>query len=659
MRHRESTVKLSNKGRWSTAGILLAANLPLLAASHLPTIVISASRTEQTSIETPAGITVIERDEIEQSGAQNLQRLLQSRSGIQINSLYGDGSQATIDMRGFGPTAGSNTLILVDGRRLNNPSDIAAPDLNAIDLRRVARIEIVQGSAGTLYGNQAVGGMVNIITREPEAFSADIAVAAGSYKGREGYADISNRLDNGLAYRFSAKRRISDNYRDNNETDRNDFNLRLDYEYAHGSLFFEQQRIDHFQQLPGSLFADELAQNRRQSAAAYAGDFSETETDVSRFGLHQQLGHYWSFEGELTHRDNDREFQTGFRTFPGSLATQERTVKGFNPRFIGVYPMANGEARVTAGADLERTDYALQTSFGPTLLDQSVDAVYAQVTLPANDRITVTAGFRHASVDNDIESFAGVDQLDDSESVGALGVSLQANDSLRLFVRVDENFRFATVDEHTNPVFGQPVGLENQTGLSHEAGAEWRRPGFNAKLVIYRLDLDNEISFDTSGFSNINLDETKREGAILEGNWQIRPDISLGGSLTYTDPRITAGPFDGNRIPLVAARTGRLSADWTPSQRWHLFTEGLFSSKRVLGGDFSNSIEQLPGYGLLNLGSQFTTGPWRIGLRIDNLLDKQYSNAGAVGFDAGFTRRAAFFPAPERNLWLTLNYRIE
>ncbi|MEW8505512.1 MAG: TonB-dependent receptor [Candidatus Thiodiazotropha sp.] len=652
-------MKLSNRDRWLTAGILFVANLPLLAASHLPTIVVSASRTEQTGIETPAGITVIERDEIERSDARNLQQLLQSRSGIQINSLYGDGSQATIDMRGFGPTAGSNTLILLDGRRLNNPSDIAAPDLNAIDLRRVARIEIVQGSAGTLYGNQAVGGMVNIITREPETFSAHIAAAAGSYDGREGYADIGNRLDNGLAYRFSAKRRISDNYRDNNETDRNDFNLRLDYEYARGDLFFEQQRIDHFQRLPGSLFADELSQNRRQSAAAYAGDFSDTETDVSRFGLRQQLGRYWSFEGELTHRDNDRKFQTGFRTFPGSLATQERTVKGFNPRFIGVYPMANGEARVTAGADLERTDYALQTSFGPTLLDQSVDAVYAQVTLPATERISVTAGFRRASVDNQIESFAGIDRLDDSERVGALGFSLQANDALRFFLRVDENFRFATVDEHTNPVFGQPVGLENQTGISHEAGVEWRRSGITAKLVIYRLDLDNEISFDASEFSNINLDETRREGSTLEGSWQVRPDITLNGSLTYTDPRITAGPFDGNRIPLVAARTGRLSGDWHPSPLWHLFAEGLFSGQRVMGGDFSNSFEELPGYGVVNLGSQFTTGPWRIGLRIDNLLDKEYSNTGAVGFDAGFTRRAAFFPAPERNLWLTLNYLIE
>ncbi|MCU7795894.1 MAG: TonB-dependent receptor [Candidatus Thiodiazotropha sp. (ex Myrtea spinifera)] len=652
-------MKLSIKGRWLTTSLLLLTNLPLQAAFHLPTIVISASRTEQKSIETPASITVIERDEIEQSGAQNLQQLLQSRSGIQINSLYGDGSQATIDMRGFGPTAGSNTLILVDGRRLNNPSDIAAPDLNAIDLRRVERIEIVQGSAGTLYGNQAVGGMVNIITREPEAFSANIAAAAGSYKGREGYADISNRLDNGLAYRFSAKQRKSDNYRDNNETDRKDFNLRLDYDYQDGRLFFEQQRTDHFQQLPGSLFADEMAQNRRQSVAAYTGDFSDTASNVSRLGLQQALGANWTFEGELTRRDNDREFQTSFRAFPGTLSTQERVVKGFNPRFVGVYPLSTGEMHVTAGADLERTDYTLRTSFGPQLLDQSVDALYLQLTIPATNRISVTTGIRHTSVDNRIETGTTDDQLDDSFNAGSLGISLRPNENLRLFVRVDENFRFATVDEHTNPVFGQPVGLENQTGISHEAGAEWSRPGLSAKLVIYRLDLENEISFDTSGFSNINLDETQREGATLEGRWQIHPDITLGGSLTYTNPRITDGPFDGNRIPLVAARTGQVSGDWRLSPKWNLFAEGLFSSQRVLGGDFSNSFETLPGYGVLNLGSQFTTGPWRIGLRIDNLLDKQYSNAGAVGLDASFTKRAAFFPAPERNLWLTLNYRIE
>jgi iron complex outermembrane receptor protein len=647
---------LFSKGsRLITAGLLLLPNLPLQASSVLPTIAVSASRHDQASIDTPANISVIHRQAIQQSGAQSLQQLLQSQSGIQISSLYGDGSNGVIDMRGFGPTATSNTLVLMDGRRLNNTGDTASPDLNSVDLRRVERIEIVQGSAGVLYGNQAVGGMVNIITRPADAFSANVSLGGGSYKGLEGYAGIEDRLDNGLAYRFSAKKRESDNYRDNNETDRKDYNLRLDYDYASGALFFEQQRTEAYQELPGALFTDEMAADRRQSVAAYDGDYSDTETDVSRIGLMQSLGSDWTFEGELTRRDNDREFQTSFRTFPGSLSTQEREVKGFNPRFIGLIPIASRELQLTAGADLERTDYELATSFGSTILDQSVDAFYAQATLPVSGQLTLTGGLRHSSIENHIESFLGIDDLDDSLTAKSLGASYRANDSLRLFLRIDENFRYATVEEHTNPIFGNPVGLENQTGITYEAGAEWKRDGFSTRLSLFRLNLENEISFDASGYSNINLDDTTREGVTVEGSWQAAPYLSLGGSLSYTDPRISAGPYDGNRIPLVAARTGKLSGDWRISSRWNLFAEGIFSSKRVLGGDFSNSFEQLPGYGVLNIGSQFSSGPWQIGLRIDNLLDKEYSNSGSVGMDSSFTNRAAFFPAPERNFWLTLN----
>lgn len=642
----------------STSTFLLP-SIPVLAdETNLSTILVSASRTLQSNPLTSSVISAITREEIEQSGAHNLSQLLNGQSGIQLTSLYGDGSQTVIDMRGFGPAAQSNTLVLVDGRRLNNSGDTAAPDLNSIDLRRVERIEIVQGSAGILYGNQAVGGLVNIITRQPETFTAKVSVIAGSYQSREGYADIGDRLDNGLAYHFSVKRRDSDNYRDNNETERKDYNLRLDYDYDNGAVFFEQQRTEVYQELPGALFADEMAADRRQSVAAYDGDFSDTDTDVCRIGLMQSLGSDWTFEGELTYRDNDREFQTSFRTFPGSISTQEREVKGFNPRFIGLIPIADMALQLTAGADLDRTDYELVTSFGSTLLDQSVDALYAQATLPVSERLTLTGGLRHSSVDNHIESFLGIDDLDDSLTVTSLGASFSVNDSLRLFLRIDENFRYATVEEHTNPVFGNPVGLENQTGITYEAGAEWKRDGFSTRLSVFRLDLENEISFDASGFSNINLDDTTREGVTLEGSWQATPSLSLGGSLSYTDPRISDGPYDGNRIPLVAARTGKFSGDWRITSQWNLFAEAVFNSKRMLGGDFSNSFEELPGYGVLNLGSQFSSGPWHIGLRIDNLFDKEYSGSGSVGMDSSFASRAAFFPAAERNFWLTLNYHF-
>ncbi|MEJ2621265.1 MAG: TonB-dependent receptor [Candidatus Thiodiazotropha sp.] len=629
------------------------------AETELTPLVVSATRSEQLNPLIPAVIRIIDRQQIEQSAAHNLLQLLNGHSGIQISSLVGDGSQAVVDMRGFGPSAGANTLILVDGRRLNNSGDRANPDLNSIDLKRVERIEIVQGSAGTLYGNQAVGGMINIITRVPKTLSGQVTAGLGSDQHRDLYAGIGDQLVNGLAYNISAKWQQRDNYREQNESERSDLNLRADYRYRLGQLFFEQQWIDDEQQNPGSLFAEELAADRRQSADAYEGDFSNTESKISRLGVTQDFSDHWSLQGELTYRKNQREFQNSFRTFPGSPATQDRTVKSFNPRLIGNLPLPSGEASLTAGADLERTDYQLRTSFGPQILDQSIDAIYLQLLAPISDNTTATLGYRTAQVDNLIETDSSRDRLDDRLDAASAGISYTPDKSLRLFLRADENFRFATVDEHTNVVFGQPVGIDNQTGRSYETGVEWQQAQLMSRLLLYRLDVEQEISFDASGYVNTNLDETRRKGATLEAQWQATERLSLDGSLTYTDPEITDGPFKGKRIPMVASRSAKVTGHWQFSELWQLFLEGIFSSERVVSGDFNNSLESLPGFGVVNSGVHFRTGPWHASLRIDNLLDKQYANSAAAGYDSAYNQRVGYFPAAERNFWFSVNYMID
>ncbi|MBL3598561.1 MAG: TonB-dependent receptor [gamma proteobacterium endosymbiont of Lamellibrachia anaximandri] len=641
------------------AGFTALCSIPGQAELVLPTLVVSASRSEQPTITTPASITIITRQEIQKYHARDLSEILRGRGGIQIDDLSGSGRNATIDMRGFGPTAGANTLILLNGRRLNNSSDRANPDLNSIDLQQVERIEIIQGSAGILFGNQAVGGVINIITQQSEGFQADVLAGAGNYHGYNIRAGIGDRLENGLSYQISADKQHNDNYRDNNETDRKALNLRLDYGYQSGNIFFEQQFLHDEEQLPGSLFQAELEQDRRQSAAAYKGDFSDSRTRVSRIGLRHEIDPSWRFEGEFTYRRNDRDFQTSFRAFPGSLSTQDRTVRGLNPRFIGTFPLSGGDLLITAGADYERTDYELITTFGPQILDQEVDAYYVQVVMPFSPAWSATAGVRHAAVENAISTGGDPENLDDSINVGSLGLVYQPTPAWRLFARADQNYRFATVDEHTNVVFGQPVGIKNQTGTSYEAGVEWNTPGLRAKLLAYRLDLDDEISFDTGGFVNTNLDKTRREGLILEGEWALNSSLTLGGSFTYTNPEITAGAFEGNRIPLVSTNSARLFSDWDFVPHWSLLAEALFADERVLGGDFANDFPTLGGYAVVNSVLSYAADHWHATLRANNLLDKAYSSSGAVGFDETFTSRDAYFPAPERNFWLTLAYHFQ
>lgn len=651
-----------NHHRWlaaTTAVVLLQTIAANAAQTELEPVVVTATRSEGSGIPIPAGISIVGRGEIEASGARSLADLLRARAGVHVSDLFGDGSSATIDMRGFGATAVSNTLVLVDGRPLNNTSDIAVLDLSLVGLDNVERVEIVQGSAGTLYGNQAVGGLINIVTRgTPRRFEARIGADVASYDERQLTAKVGQRFDSGFAFNLRGRNRESDNYRDRNHAKLSQAGLRLEQTLAHGLIFLEHDSSEENVQLPGSLFKDELKADRRQSVSAYAGDFSETRTQTTRLGFKHGLSENWRFEGEATGRDNDREFVSSFRFSPGTLSTQRRKIATFNPRLHGTTPCGTGQCQITLGVDQEQTEYRLLTSFGPQNVDQKIDGVYGQAVIPLANTLSATVGARHTKVANDI--FTGTTtRLDDSVNVGSAGLSWRPQADWRLFARADQNFRFAKVDEHTNPVFGQPVGLNNQTGVSYETGAEFSRGTRSVKAVLYELKLDDEIAFDATGFSNINLPQTLRHGLLLEGSWPLARDWSLHGAYTWTDGKITAGPHEGNRIPLVPQSQARLAADWRLAAEWSMRMEGRWVGPQVNGSDFANTFPKLPAYTVADLNLRYRHENLETGLQVNNLLDQKYSETGAIGLDATFTSRDAYFPAPGRNLALTLAYRFE
>ena len=657
-----------------TAAITAGLSLPIYAetyaetmVSEIPAVVVSGARTEQSTLTTPASITIITRKQIDGSGANHIVEVLRGQGGIQIRDFYGDGTRATIDMRGFGDSASSNTLILVDGRRLNNP-DIGSPDLNSIALDDVERIEIVQGSAGVLFGDQAVGGVINIITRKAGALRHSLKLSAGSYNTVNLHAMTSQALENGVNYLVSLDVRESDNYRDNNESSYLNGFGKLGYDYSSGSVFAEVQYIDSDLDTPGALFADEVAADRQQANASFATDYSNAETTIGRIGLVQELSTNWSFEGELASRETDGDFRISFAGSPPSTDnfTQERKVHEFTPRFIGFIPALNN-TMLTIGGDLVESDYELSTVFGDQFNEQSQESVYVQAVIPAVEILDITVGVRHARVENELRDagfFAiyptGV-QIDDDVTVGTIGFAIKANDSWRLLLRADENYRFAKVDEFLQPdltpVFA-PIELKTQEGLSLEAGAEWAHGSNSAKFIIYKLDLENEIAFDPAAATfgaNVNLDDTERKGFIASGYWKTTQRLGFSLSYTFTDAEVTSGTTAGKDIPLVAEHSALLSTDYLISDAWQVYGELYAISDRVFSGDFDNTLSKLPGYALVNIKAEYSYKDFTFSGRVNNVLNKEYSDIGQLGFDpaAFFAPSEAFYPSPEINFLLT------
>ena len=477
-------------------------------------------------------------------------------------------------------------------------------------------------------------------------------------------------FDNGVGLGIDARHLESDNFRDHNETRVQNVKVLLEQESDTGRLFIELRHLDEWQQTPGALFLDELAADRRQSIDVFADDFIDTRSNVVRAGLEGSLGASWQLLGEVSYRDDDREFVQSFRTFPGSLTNQDREVWDFTPRLAGDLTLGGRTAHVTLGADLQRTDYLLVSAFGPQGIDQAIDAYYAQALLSLAPRWDLTAGLRHARVDNDINDNGTPVNLADDVTVGALGVVFRPAPGWRFYARADQNYRFAKVDEHTNPVFGQPTGLENQTGVSYEVGGRYENDYVSTSLQVYQLELQDEISFDASGFANINLDDTRRRGLSLAVEASPVDAWLAGLNYNYVDGELTDGPNEGKRIPLVPRHRLRGYLEWSALENTTLTLEALYVGDQVYGGDFANRFPQLDGYTVVNLSGRWQRGPWRVNLRVDNVFDELYSETGNIGLasaGSGHTQcESGLFvdscpaehPAPERNARLTLTYQF-
>ncbi len=615
------------------------------AMAELPPILISGARTSAPGLDIPAATTTITREQIAETGARDLDEVLRQIPALHVSDGLGNGGNSRIDMRGFGATAPSNVAILIDGRKINPATDGAALYLNSIDLDNVAQIEIIEGSAGTLYGNQAVGGLINIVTRRPDSRSRHVRIGAGSFKGREISASLAEPFSAGGGLQLDIQRAQSDNYRDRNASKVTRLNGRVEIAHATGSSSVELQILDDYLQTPGALFASELAENRRQ--AVYPNDFQDTDSRVLILGTARELTPHWRFEGELSIRDDDREFVQSFRCCAGSTSTQDRDAIEFTPRLIGRY---NGTV-FTTGIDVLNTDYLLVSAFGPQGNDQAIQALYGQVTHPLSTATSITAGMRHARVDNAIDNNGAAVDIDDDVTVGSLGIVHRPNPDWRLFLRADQNYRFAKVDEHTNVPFGQPVGLDTQRGVSYETGASFTQAGISASFNAYYLRLEDEISFDASSFFNINLPRTRRRGITTALDFDVSQTVTAGVSYAYVDSEITSGPFRGNEVPLVPSQRATAYLGYRPYAGLQTRLDVQHVDEQFLGGDFDNSSAPLDAYSVVNLVANYNIDNWRLTAKINNLLDERYSETGASGFAGD-----GFNPAPERNFWLGLAY---
>tara|TARA_R110000868_G_scaffold39196_5_gene136645 strand:- start:10752 stop:12671 length:1920 start_codon:yes stop_codon:yes gene_type:complete len=613
---------------------------------ELPPLVIT--RATPLKAPAPASVKVIDRKQIEETAASSLLDVLRAQAGVQIRDTIGDGNRAALSLRGFGENAANNTLVLVDGRRLNQPSQ-AAPDFNSVPLANIERIEIIRGAGTVLYGDQAVGGVINIITRTPLSNEAYIESSIGSHDLEAYRGHISQQLGAGFSVYASGETRNTDNYRDHNNANYSNAFARLRYDHDNGHALYEYQTVDDELLFPNSL---DLAQRRADRKQSTSQSWNDSKTQVHRFALEQQLSDIWSTN--LDYSDSD---QDGVGSFgPGSEFVQGTRIETFSPRLTARFESPLGYAEWLLGHDHITSNYEYKASWGNTVAQQTQRDWYTQLSQNLGHDLTLTLGYRNSEADDNNKS----KQLKhrDSEDSTSIGLSWQANQQTRLFIKREDVLRWANVNDNASTL-PDVVFLKPQTGESWESGIEWQDGVQRYQATFYRMDLKNELIYDSiianpkSFFggrgANINLEKTRRDGLLLEAERQLSERLSIGGQYSFTDANYRAGSFKGNDVPWVAPHSASTHLSYEILPGLKSYVEAVYTGNRYYSGDDANSQQKAGSYTLLNAALSYDYKQFSSKLRVNNLTGKQYDAFGSI---------SSRYSAPEEQVQLSAGYRF-
>lgn len=634
-----------------------------------------------------ASTAVITSEDIAHSPALTVQEIIAQTPGVQLTSLFGgvNGVKTSVDLRGFGAFATSNTLVLINGRRLND-IDMAGVDFSTIPRDSIERIEITRGNSGAvLYGDNAIGGVINIVLKNgvggpPAMIRAEAGV--GSFNQR--LASVSATTNYGpWSTSFYGNGIKSDGYRVNNALDQRNGVGNLNYTTPDLTAFVTLSGDDQKLGFPGGRFVDpsigldELATNRRGTGTPF--DYGNQQGANATAGFTKTLWNGVDLIVDAGVRDKKQQ-AAFFNPFGNSYVDAHLQTWSITPRLSIKNVMFGLPSSILTGVDyydatfhqerpvtkgtppIHTYDLQQQTLAGywqqtigllPTT-DFSYGARVQQTTLKARDILNNDpncALFFTCSVQNL--------PLDSQEGQYALHIGLEHrfNNVFSVFGRAARAFRTPNVDERLSsgpsfdPVLFTPIPgnfkLKTQTSHDVEGGFRIKSGGFQMQSSIYNMDLENEIHFIPALFFNVNLDPTRRYGSETSASFRASDTVLLRAGFAYTRAVFREGPFAGNDVPLVSRFTASGGVTWNIWQNYLVADATVRGwSERFMDNDQKNTQRRIPADATVDfkLSGEYDRFFWSLG--VNNALNALYYDyAIASAFTDG---RFSAYPLPGR-----------
>lgn len=620
---------------YTFAAMALAQNLTAQTdtANVLNPVIVTANKFEQKQQETGKVLTVITQEQLRRNSGRQLSEVLNEQTGIFINGANNTlGANQSISLRG---ASGANTLILVDGVPVNDASGITSEfDISYININQVERIEILKGAQSTLYGSDAVAGVINIITKKKgvKPIGAYASLAAGSYGTFNGAAGING---NNKGFQYNAG-----------------------YTYVHTNGFSSAYDStgkgnydkDGYTQhsVNASIGYDEGKAFSIRGFARYtmfkAGIDEGAFTDDNNYNLNDknlQLGAtagYKFGKSKLTfnyqYNKVDRSYVDDSTEYFGATIYQSGRYKGYS-HFAEVYGnfYLGKNINLVAGIDYRYNsteqsskyfyagaDYS-SAPIGKDSANTNQGGAYASLILHDLSGINVEVGGR---VNNhSVYGWNGTYSINPSYNI---------NQHFKVFVNVASAYRVPSLYQLYSSYGNR--NLKPEQSQSYEGGVQYTNKMFTARAVAFARNIDDVIYFytdpQTYASQYINADRQRDNGFELEATANICKAFSVSANYTYTDGKIhTTSDFTGKDTSLfnhyrVPRNLLNVQLNFTPIKELYigLHLRAVSSHEEPA---YMTPPTVVKGYYTLNLQAQYSiVKQVQLFVDLNNLTDQKY-----------------------------------
>ncbi|MEG1339100.1 TonB-dependent receptor [Cetobacterium sp.] len=608
----------------------------------LGTTTISAEGFEENIRNTPKTVYIVLGEEIKKSGAQTIPEALKIIPGVK--SGEGEDGSGIIDIRGQGKQYDRNTAILIDGVKMN-PIEMTKFDFSTISIDSIEKIEIIPGNASVLYGDNTVGGAINIITKNGNfAEYVNIRGEASSYNTLKYGTDFSTNLDDlNIFGRYNKK--TSNGYRENQRYNIENIELGSKYKVTKNSdLLIKYDYLNGYKRNPGKLTEAQLEEDRRQ--ASTPKDWTKNESNrftgayryfTDNFELINQSSyyknHYYSnsltFDGKLT-----EDFANNFKV---------KYLLGKNKIVFGL-DYLNGKTEIK-----HKKTWAKKEGYGVFLID----------TYNFTEKFSLQSGYRR----QETEFTYSIPEKKKDFSINVYDVSLnyKYSDTGSIYLSLGKDFRTPLTNELLASNGYLNKDIKPQVGYNIEVGgSDYVRDIFITSALFYKK-IKDEIYLDVSNKAggswgtNTNYDgKTEKIGYELMLEKDITNTLSITGSYSYLYPKFVSGEYEGKEIPGVSKNKVGVQLNYSPIEKINSnLIFNYFGSSYALSDEY-NKERKVESYITLDLNINYAPVNYlTLYMGIKNLTDEKYNER--VQEVKGIR---SYYPAMGRRYYAGFEYKL-